>query len=151
LAGCAAACAGFAVVSPPAVASPWSTSSSALLVAINEARAANGVRPLRVDPRLTRAARSHSADMVRRQYFAHGSFALRLRQFDVRGRMVGENIAWGVGSLATARSIVAQWLASPPHRANLLGTSFRRIGLGAAVGPFAGHGRARVVTADFAG
>ena len=118
---------------------------------MNEVRSSHGLKPLRVDPRLTRAARSHSLDMVRRQYFAHGAFVPRLKRFNVRGPRLGENLAWGVGSLAHARSIVAGWMGSPPHRANLLRPAFRRVGIGNVVGRFAGHARARVVTADFAG
>ena len=116
---------------------------------MNEIRTSHGLRPLRPDSRLTRAARAHSLDMIRRQYFAHGALGPRLRRFKVRG-YVAENLAWGVGSLAGARSIVSSWMASPPHRATLLRPAFRRVGIGAVVGPFAGYARARVVTADFA-
>ena len=131
----------------PAVAS----GSPPLLSAMNEARAAHGLAPLRLDARLQRAARAHSSDMVRRNYFAHGPFALRLARFGVRGPRVGENLAWGVGWGADVRLIVRRWLASPPHRANLLRPGFRRVGLGLRAGPFGGYGSALVITADFAG
>jgi uncharacterized protein YkwD len=122
-----------------------------LLAAVNGVRRAHHLRPLRFDRRLRRAARSHSIDMVRRQYFAHGPFAFRLRRCGVGDRTIGENLAWGTGWRASAPSIVSEWLASPPHRALLLRPGFRRVGVGAADGPFAGLGAARVVTADFAG
>ena len=122
-----------------------------LVVEMNRVRAAHGLRPLRLDATLERAARAHSYDMVRRQYFAHGAIGPRLASFGVRGPRVGENIAWGVGARARARVIVNSWLASPSHRANLLRPGFRRIGIGRAVGTFAGHGGASVFTADFAG
>jgi uncharacterized protein YkwD len=131
----------------PAVAA----GSPPLLAAMNETRAAHGLAPLRLDPRLQRAARAHSSDMIRRQYFAHGPFLSRLARFGVRGPRVGENLAWGVGSAADARAVVRGWLASPRHRANLLRRGFRRVGIASLIGPFAGHGRAAVVTADFAG
>ena len=35
---------------------------------------------------------------------------------------VAENLAWGTGSTSTPRSIVDRWMASPEHRANILGT-----------------------------
>jgi uncharacterized protein YkwD len=89
--------------------------------------------------------------MLRRGYFAHGEFARRMTSFGARGRAVGENLGWGVGASGTARAIVEAWLASPPHRANLLRPGFRRIGVGRLVGSFAGYGGAAVVTADFAG
>jgi uncharacterized protein YkwD len=118
---------------------------------MNEARAAHGLAPLRLDPRLRRAAHAHSSDMVRRNYFAHGAFVSRLARFGVRGPRVGENLAWGVGSGADAREVVRRWLASPTHRANLLRRGFRRVGLGVLSGAFAGYDGAVVVTADFAG
>jgi uncharacterized protein YkwD len=122
-----------------------------LLAAMNEVRAAHGLTPLRLDGRLQRAARAHSTDMVRRNYFAHGRFVSRLARFGVRGPRVGENLAWGVGAGADSRLIVQRWLASPRHRANLLRPGFRRVGLGLRAGPFAGYGNALVITADFAG
>jgi uncharacterized protein YkwD len=128
-----------------------SAPESSILRAMNGVRAQHGLRPLRVDGALVEAARRHTADMVRRDYFSHGNFAARVRTFHARGPIFGENLAWGTGSYATARSIVAKWLASPPHRANLLRPGFTRIGLGTAVGKFAGAAGATVVTADFAG
>lgn len=89
--------------------------------------------------------------MIREGYFAHGAFVRRLQSFGVRGPYVGENLAWGVGALATARSVAQRRLASPTHRANLLRPGFRRVGVAAPVGPFFGHPRASVITADFAG
>jgi uncharacterized protein YkwD len=89
--------------------------------------------------------------MIATDVFAHGAFARRMLRFDVTGRIAGENLAWGTGSAGTARAIVAAWLASPEHRANLLRPSFRRIGVGDLLGPFQGYGDARVITADFAG
>jgi uncharacterized protein YkwD len=118
---------------------------------MNDVRAAHGLRPLRADARLGRAARAHSADMIRRGYFAHGSVAARLTRYGVRGRRFGENLAWAADASASARTIVNLWLASPRHRANVLQPRFRRVGIGALTGPFAGHSRAVVVTADFAG
>jgi uncharacterized protein YkwD len=118
---------------------------------VNRVRSAHQLAPLRLDPVLERAAQSHSFDMLRRGYFGHGAFARRLSRFGARGPRLGENLAWGTGSAADERYIVQRWLASPPHRANLLRPGFRRIGVGAVVGSFSGHDSARLVTADFAG
>jgi uncharacterized protein YkwD len=145
-AGSAAIFACFVAI-PAAGAAP----SGSLLAAMNEARAVHGLRPLRLDPALVRAARAHSADMIRRDYFAHGAVRARLARFGVSGPRVGENLAWAVGSAGGAREIVRLWLRSPRHRANLLRPGFRRVGIGALAGRFAGHAGARVVTADFAG
>jgi uncharacterized protein YkwD len=140
----------FLLSAPSAPAVPTS-GERALLDEINRVRAANGAQPLRIDGRLERAARAHSKDMLRRGYFAHGDFARRLAGFGARGPAVGENLGWGIGSRGSAQAIVAAWLASPGHRANLLRRGFTRVGVGRAVGTFAGRGGTTVVTADFAG
>ena len=124
---------------------------SSLLTAMNEARLANGLQPLRADARLERAARAHSSKMLRTGTFRHGAFNARIRRTGVRARRVGENLAWGQGSLSAARSIVVMWLASPEHRANLLHAGYRMVGVGALRGCFAGHRNALMVTTDFAG
>ena len=124
---------------------------SKLLVQMNLVRAQHGLAPLRVDAHLERAARSHSHEMLATDVFAHGAFGSRMARFAVTGSLAGENLAWGTGERGTARGIVAAWLASPEHRANLLRPSFRRVGIGDLVGSFQGSPGAAVVTADFAG
>lgn len=130
---------------------PLTSSSSALgrgelsiVQRINSYRARNGLAPLRVGPALSRAAQAHSTDMARRGYFDHGDFLSRLRSFGVRAPYVGENLAEGTRPLTPA-AIVRMWIASPPHRENLLDRGFRRIGVGMAGGSM------RLVTADFSG
>jgi uncharacterized protein YkwD len=126
------------------------TRVQALIAAINSARALHLLPKLSVDFRLTRAARFHSQDMLRRDYFAHGNFAARMLQFHVRGRLFEENLAYSTGVMS-AKAAVADWLASPPHRATMLDPSVRRIGVAAPVGAFGGFSTATLVTADFAG
>jgi uncharacterized protein YkwD len=89
--------------------------------------------------------------MLHTQDFAHGAFAARIRAVGVTAPRVGENLAWGVGSLSRAREIVAMWLASPEHRANLLRPGYRTVGVGTARGTFRGYANALMVTTDFAG
>jgi uncharacterized protein YkwD len=125
-------------------------SEAGWLRAVNATRAAHGLRPLRLDPRLESAARSWSASLLRENIFTHGDFPARMRAFHVGG-LSGENLAWASGSGATPQSVLGMWLASPGHRANLLKPSYRRIGIGVAHGTFQGFGSAAVVTADFSG
>jgi uncharacterized protein YkwD len=143
--------AGFSLLWPAAAAHgrPLSSSETSLFRTLNAVRTARGLAPLRVDIRLVRAARGHSTDMMRRQYFAHGSVARRALAAGARGPRFGEDLAWGVG--VTAQWVVDKWLASPSHRAVMLRPGFRRVGIGIAFGTFIGHGGAAVVTADFAG
>ena len=116
----------------------------AIVRVMNTVRATQGVPPLRIGRALLRAARAHSRDMARRGYFDHGPFVQRLRRFGVRAPYIGENLASGTRPLSAA-AIVQMWIASPPHRQNLLDRGFRRIGVGVA------GGNTRLVTADFAG
>lgn len=118
---------------------------------MNQARAQNGVAPLRIDLRLEAAARAKSRAMLRTGTFAHGNFTRRLSSFRARGPYFGENLAWGVGTHGSAQGVVQMWLASPSHRANLLRRKFQRVGLGVVVGTFRGYGGTSVVTANFAG
>jgi|ERR1051326_5554894 uncharacterized protein YkwD len=135
-------------VAGTAGASGLTASETSLLSVINATRAAHGLAPLRIDHRLQRTARAHSADMLRHQYFAHGAFTARVRASGAAGPVFGEDLAWGPLS---ATWVVTRWLASPEHRAILLRPGFRRIGVGAYEGTFAGHPGALMVTADFAG
>jgi uncharacterized protein YkwD len=122
----------------------------AIVAAVNAFRSAHHLSGLRVDLRLARAARAHSLDMMQRRYFAHGNLLARMNRFRVRGSLFEENLAWSSG-VPAAQGVVADWLASPPHRETLLDPELRRIGVGAPVGSFGGYATATVVTADFAG
>lgn len=133
----------------PAAAGTLATSESSLLAAINGTRSAHGLAAVRLDVRLVRVARSHSSDMLHRNYFSHGAFSTRVRASGARGPVFGEDLAWGTA--ATSQWIIGSWLASPAHRAILLRPGFRRVGIGVATGTFNGYGGASVVTADFAG
>jgi len=135
-------------VAATASARSLNSSESSLLSVMNAARTSHGLVPLRVDYRLEATARGHSADMLRHQYFAHGSFGARVRASGTFGPVFGENLAWGP---ASAWWVVTHWLASPEHRSMLLRPGFRRVGVGALRGTFADHVGALVVTADFAG
>jgi uncharacterized protein YkwD len=138
------------VLIPTASAARAKSSATALLRAVNSARAAHGLRPLRTDATLARAAQAHSQDMLAHGYFAHGAFASRLASFGARG-LIGENLAWESGNRGSAQAFVEMWLASPPHRANLLRPDFTRIGFGISRGTFQGYPGATLVTADFGG
>jgi uncharacterized protein YkwD len=146
----------YAILAALALALPVSatagiSSDASVLREMNRVRAQHGLSALRYDAHLQRAAVAHTREMLTTNIFEHGDFGSRMLQFDVQGRIAGENLAWGTGSLGSARGIVAAWMASPEHRANLLRPSFNRVGVGELVGGFQGYPGAHVVTADFAG
>jgi uncharacterized protein YkwD len=143
--------------SPSAVGREVSARTTQCL--INRERAARGLRPLRVDPRLSSAARSHSDDMVAQRYFAHDSpsgvsFTTRIERTGwMRSRRswtVGENIGEGSGALASPRALVSAWMHSSDHRASILAPEFRLIGIGVTLGTRTGEAGATYTT-DFGG
>jgi uncharacterized protein YkwD len=98
----------------------------------NSARASAGLPALVCDEALARAARLHSQDMCDQGYFSHTSRDGRsfTQRLDAQGASyggAGENIAWGQ---RTPNEVHSAWMGSSGHRANILGSSFRRIGIG---------------------
>jgi uncharacterized protein YkwD len=118
---------------------------------INKVRADKGLKPVRLDLRLWRAARHHSTDMLRRSYFAHGATTKRLARYIGHAGVIGETLAWGSGTYSSPARTVESWMQSSPHRALLLDPDFRFVGVGSRGGPFQGEPWARVYTADFRG
>jgi len=135
---------------------------TATLCLINRERAIHRERPLRPNARLRRAAQAHTVSMASKDYFEHvgprGQTPLaRMRSVGYIsssrvGYEIGENIAWGTRWLATPRAIVAAWMASPGHRANILDPRYRETGIGVCAHPPAtlGHGQpGAIYTQDF--
>ena len=98
---------------------------------VNWARQERGCGPVQVDSRLTAAAQGHSADMSNRDYFSHTT--PEGVTFDQRIRNAGypspgaENIARGARS---AEDVMAMWMESDGHRANILNCDLNAIGVG---------------------
>jgi uncharacterized protein YkwD len=108
---------------------------SALLCLVNRKRADNGLKALKLDRKLQRAAGHHARDMVKHDYFAHQrdggpDLTARLDRVGWNGRAWGENIAYGCGSSSTPKATLRNWMNSPPHRDILLSGTYRRGGLG---------------------
>src|SRR3954452_784331 len=115
------------------------TLANAALCLVNQERSSRGLRPLRANRRLARAAAGHAREMDARGYFSHdsaggGTFADRIRKVGYvppsAFPSLGEDIAWGSGTLGTPREIVQSWMESPDHRANILSRKFREAGMG---------------------
>lgn len=92
--------------------------------------------PLRASHQLDEAAADHAHDMARRNFFDHrGSDGSQPKERVLRSgyqpRLSGENIAFGPES---AEEVVAGWLDSPGHCANIMEARFRHIGVGLATG-----------------
>jgi uncharacterized protein YkwD len=104
---------------------------------VNAHRQALGLPTLRVSPTLAAAATWKARDMAAVGYLAHDdrapsphrSVADRLGACGYPSGTWGENIAMGY---ASARAVVAAWLSSPDHRANIEDPAYRAVGVAAA-------------------
>jgi uncharacterized protein YkwD len=120
---------------------------------MNLQRAAHGLPMLRTDRRLRTAAARHTSDMVRRRFFDHSGpggpdFPARLRRVRFWPATAGENLGEGSGGYATPAAMVAAWMNSAPHRANILMPSYRSVGVGVASRTPSG-GAGATYTVDF--
>ena len=130
----------------------------ATLCLLNQQRAAHGLGPLAENAALTTASAGYSQRMVAQGFFDHespdgGTLVDRLTGAGYLGDedawVVGENIGWGQGTLATARSMVSAWMDSPGHRENLLSGDYTEVGLGLALGTPSDQTWGATYTTDF--
>ncbi|MGI8632345.1 MAG: CAP domain-containing protein [Solirubrobacterales bacterium] len=158
---------------PKAMSSYWCSFSSrrpgtisrvitrrAVLCAINRERAKRGLRKLRPDGKLRRAAVRHSSDMKRRKFFSHdspsgSSMSSRIKRTGyvkgARSWRLAENLGWGTGSYGSVQGLTKAWMNSPGHRRNILDPQLREIGVGVVWGiPKHGvPGTGAIITTDF--
>lgn len=110
---------------------PAAAAAAAVLTLVNEERAAAGCEPLTHDPALAELATDLSRDMAERGFFDHtdpdGRTPWDRAEEAGISNLGGENIAWGQPD---AESVMAAWMDSEGHRANILNCSFRTIGVG---------------------
>jgi hypothetical protein len=116
-----------------ALASP--VTAEKLIALTNEARRANGLEVLTVSALLTASAQAKSNDMAEKSYFAHTS-PEGVTPWEWFKRVgydyiyAGENLA---KNFASAEEMFDAWMASSTHRANVLSSHYREIGIAMAV------------------
>jgi uncharacterized protein YkwD len=135
----------------PADATMRPAASQSVLCLVNAERARRALPALTASALLTKAASAHSADMVRRKYFAH----VAPNGLDQRRRVartgylrgcrrsptLGETIAFGTAVYGSPAELVKSLMESSAHRAIILDRRFREIGVGLALGaPMDGFG-----------
>lgn len=125
---------------PPPPLPDMAALGPAVLAAVNSARATprmcgnvayEPAAPLTLDAQLGKAALAHSRDMAFNGYFSHESpagerVAARARAAGYPFASIGENIAYGQ---RTVEDVMASWLASPGHCANIMEPSHRAMGI----------------------
>jgi uncharacterized protein YkwD len=128
---------------------------------INAIRAEMGLDQLSANAALSAAATEHNEQMAIDGYFGHQrtggqTFAQRIESYypDAGASIYafGENLLWAKPPLRTA-AIVARWMRSPEHRANLLDPTWRQLGVSVITVPSApgvfDHRGVTLVTVDF--
>ncbi len=113
---------------------------AAVLCLINRKRAESGESPLKLSAQLEEAAEGHCQELIADDYFAHVSPSGETPVDRIRetgyipnstvGYVIGENLAWGTYQLSTPQAIVAAWIASPGHLANILEAKYVETGVG---------------------
>jgi uncharacterized protein YkwD len=113
----------------------------ATLCLINKERVSRGLVALADNAKLDAAASHHTNDMIANNYFEHVSPSGETPEQRIRatgyipanaGFAIGENIATGSTGLDTPGQIVAAWMNSAGHRANILDANYRETGLAVA-------------------
>jgi uncharacterized protein YkwD len=102
-----------------------------LFAAVNQARRAQGSAPLRWDESLAAAARRHAEAMAKHGSAQHRfegepSLSARVKQAGVHFSWLAENVTQG----PSPEFIHAQFMKSPPHRANILDRDMDSVGIG---------------------
>lgn len=105
-----------------------------VLQLVNQERTSRGLKALTMDSALNNTATLKSQDMAKLGYFDHtsptyGSPFDMMKQFGISFRTAGENIAMGQTS---PQQVMDGWMNSSGHRANILNSSYTKIGIGIA-------------------
>ncbi|HEV3472696.1 MAG TPA: CAP domain-containing protein [Actinomycetota bacterium] len=92
---------------------------------INSERVERNLGKLSLDPELSKAARVHTREMVRREELYHTP-SDKLRNRVTNWIVLGENV--GVGG--SVSSLHDAFMASPAHRDNVLHAAYQHVGIG---------------------
>ena len=120
------------VVEVPAQDREIASYESEVIRLVNDIRKSYGLSELTENWELSRVARYKSQDMHDKKYFSHtsptyGTPFNMMKKFGISYRTAGENIAMGY---RTPQAVVDGWMNSSGHRANILNSSYKQIGVG---------------------
>jgi uncharacterized protein YkwD len=97
---------------------------------VNQIRRAHGLSGLRASPSLHRSSTRYARHMVSAGYFGHASRIAASSRFS----RIGETLELHSGWAPKPALAVDGWMNSPEHRALLLSSQFRWVGMGIARG-----------------
>jgi uncharacterized protein YkwD len=124
-----------ALPAPASASRSRTAAASSMLGKINQARARNGLRPLRSSRALNASAGRFAGWLMSRGVLAHRSRVSAGAGFS----RLGEALALTSGRGLSVSSTVRTWLRSPSHRAVVLTRSMNLAGVGVARGRFQGR------------
>lgn len=109
----------------------WARQEQELVKQLNASRREAGLPALRVNSKLTEAARKHSEIMAEQQKLMHvlpgeDPVAKRLADTGLRFNRSGENVGYNTDF----NGVHEGFMNSPPHRANILSPDYTEVGIG---------------------
>ncbi len=122
----------------PTISPPEAEVEFRSFMLVNDSRLDQGVEPqLGLDELLSEVARRHSRAMRDQGFYSHRdpqgrSVSARLREAGIRFSDAGENIVQVDRAIDPAALAHGELMASPPHRANIMGGGYQVIGVGVA-------------------
>ncbi|PSB11896.1 CAP domain-containing protein [Pleurocapsa sp. CCALA 161] len=107
-----------------------------ILDLVNQERFKVGADPLSINEQLDQAADLHSQDQASLDNMSHtgsngSDFGTRIQEEGYQFSTAAENVAAGQ---IDAADVMASWMGSDGHRANILNADFEDIGIGSATG-----------------
>ncbi|KAG1704590.1 hypothetical protein DVH05_005520 [Phytophthora capsici] len=102
----------------------------AMLTAVNQERAKQGVPSLCMNKKLQAAAQRHSDDMAKNNFMAHdghdgSTMSQRITEAGYEWDSVAENVAAGQEEV---QSVMESWMTSPGHRENIMNPDYTMFG-----------------------
>ncbi len=103
-----------------------------LCLLVNQERKKRKLAPLTLENDLDQVIQKHTNEMATFKYLSHNNRRGenpfdRLRNAGITYKKAAENVARGQ---RTPKDVLRAWMNSPGHRRNLLGPSYRSLGLG---------------------
>ena len=101
----------------------FKNAEKAMAKKVNNARSNNGRVKLKLDPEMSKVARSHSRTMAKKASLYHTK---NLGAKVTNWKSLGENVGYG----SSVKQLHKLFMGSSGHRANILQSSYRHVGVG---------------------
>lgn len=125
----------------------YTITSSQLTDKVNYVRKQNGLLPLRLNDKLSRAATQKANDMLQKNYWAHFSPTGTTPWFFINKNnykyvYAGENLAKGYTNID---EVFSSWMNSESHKKNILSNNYKDTGFAMATGSLNGENTTIIV------